>query len=168
MNRYVHTTRECSISQLDAGLLQAIREYFQVHQLGDPETAVRMCCETIASEHGSGRLAAFLDGNPDSTIHLGLLLTEDWLIWARRGDISGTVINGTRLIGLKVKTVITRRTKNMQLDITGIIGGTKNWARGSLEMGPELAAQKFCEEVERAVNTVNPPVKKSQLRWFGG
>jgi hypothetical protein len=162
-----HTTRECTLGELDAGLLQAIRTWFQAQGLGDPETEVRMCCETLASRQNTNRLAEFLNGRSDSTVHLGILLTKDTLIWARHGDVTGTVVNGTRLGGLHLKVLITRKTNNMQLEVTGKIVGSKDFVRGNLELGPEPAAQKFCQEVELAVKEINPPPKKGRLKWFG-
>jgi hypothetical protein len=163
----IRTTRECSISQLHPDLPQAVREYFLTHQLGDADVITRMCSETITERHNLSKLASILDGSPDTTIHLGLLLTEEWLVWARRGDISGTIVNGARLKGLQVRTMVEKRTNDYQLEITGRIGDTKDYVRGSLQLGPELAAQKFCEEVERVVNSVTPPPKKKKLNWFG-
>jgi hypothetical protein len=168
MSSYIRTTRECSVSQLHPGLSQAIQEYFQTHQLGDLDTGVLKCCETISEKRNLGKLASFLDGNPDTTIRFALLLTADWLIWAGSGDRSGIIVTGARLFGLQVKTFVARRTKYMQLELSGIIGDTKEYVRGILEMGPELAAQKFCEGVEQAVLKLNPPAKKTRLRWFGG
>ena len=168
MNTYNHTTRECSVSQLHPNLSQAVREYFQNHQLGDVDSVTRMCCETISEKRNPGKLASILDGSPDTTIHLGTLLTDEWLVWARTGDHSATIVNASRLKGLQVKLLIARRTKDMLLEISGMIGGTKDYVRGNLEMGPELAAQKFCEEVDRVVKIVTPPTKKGRLRWFGG
>lgn len=168
MSRYIRTTRECSVSQLHPSLVQAVREYFQKYQLGDVDTGVLKCCETISEERNAGRLSTFLDGNPDKVIRLALLHTADWLIWAASGDQSGIKVNGARLFGLKVKVFVARRSEYMQLEISGIIGNTKEYVRGTLEMGPELAAQKFCEEVEKAVLKVNPPVKRKFLGLMGG
>jgi hypothetical protein len=167
MSSYIRTTRECSASQLHPRLSQAIREYFQTHQLGDPANEIRLCCETIAEKRNSGKLASFLEDDPDTTIQLALLLTAEWFIWARNGDRSGTVVSGARLKGLQAKAFTLKRSNNMQLEISGMIGGTKDYVRGNLEMGPELAAQKFCEEVIQAVNKVTPPARKGRLKWFG-
>jgi hypothetical protein len=168
MSGYTRTTRECSVSQLHPTLSQAIREFFQTHQSGDVDTGVLKCCETTSEKRNPGKLASFLGGNPDTTIHLGILLTDEWLIWAGSGGRSGTKVNGIKLKGLQVKTFVARRTNYIQLEISGMIGGTKEYVRGILEMGPELAAQKFCEEVEQAVLKVNPSAKRPRLRWFGG
>jgi hypothetical protein len=167
MSSAIRTTRECNVSQLHPRLFQAVQEYFQTHHLGDPDTEIRMCCETVAVKRDLGKMVSFLEGDPDTTSQLALLLTNDWFIWARNGDQSGTVVSGAKLKGLQVKTFVVRRTRNLQLEISGMIGGTRDYVRGNLEMGSELAAQKFCEEVERVVHSVTPPARKSRLRWFG-
>jgi hypothetical protein len=167
MSSHTRSTREISFSQIHPRLSQAVREYFQTHQVGDPDTDIRLCCETVAKKHDRGRLATFLEGDSDTLVFLALLLTADWFIWARNGDKSGTIVNGARLKGLQVKTFVTKRTNTMQLEILGMIGGTREMVRGNLELGPEVEAQKFCEEVVRTVHSVTPPAKKSRLRWFG-
>jgi hypothetical protein len=40
--------------------------------------------------------------------------------------------------------------------------------RGYIGMGSEPAAQQFCEQVHQAVKQVNPPAKKSWLKWLTG
>jgi hypothetical protein len=168
MIRYIRTTRECPASQTHPGLYQAIREYFQKHELGDPDTEALMCCETVSQAQDPGRLVSFLDGNPDSVTHLAILLTADWLIWARTGDRSGTSVTGAKLKVIRVKPFVTRRTKDMQLDISGFIYDSKEYVRGSLVIGPDEAAQKLCEMVEEAVLKANPPSKRKFPRWMGG
>jgi hypothetical protein len=171
MSGYVRTTRECSVTQVQPGLYQAIRDYFQKHQLGDPETETRLCCETIAQKRDSDKLVSFLDpllnGDRDTTSHLAMLLTDEWFIWARSGDRSGTVINGARFKMLRVKAYVARRTKEMELEVNGFINNTKESVRGNLRMGPDLAAQKFCEEFGQAVIKANPPVKRTFLGMRG-
>jgi hypothetical protein len=168
MSNYTRTTRTCPVSQLNPGLSQPIREFFQTHQLGDAETGTLKCCETLSEKSASSKLAALLEGNPDTTSRLAILLTPDWLIWARSGDRTGTVVSGCKLIGLQVKAFTARRTQYMQLEVSAFIGDSKEYVRGNLELGPELAAQNFCEEVGQAVLKVNPPVKRKFPRWMGG
>jgi elongation factor P--beta-lysine ligase len=50
MSDYNRTTRECSVSQLRPELFQAIRAYFQEHQLGELETETLSCIETISQK----------------------------------------------------------------------------------------------------------------------
>jgi hypothetical protein len=172
MSGYKRTTRECTVTRVQPGLYQAIREYFQKHLLGDPETETHLCIETISQKRDSGGLFTFLDpllnGDLDTTSHLAMLLTSEWFIWARSGDRSGTVINGARFKMLRVKAYVARRTKEMELEVSGFINNTKESVRGTLRMGPDLAAQKFCEEIGQAVNKANPPVKKTFFGLKGG
>ncbi len=92
MSGYARTTRECPINQVHPGLYQIVREYFQKHQLGDPVTETRLCCETVAEKKEPAGLGVLLDPllneGSDSNFHLAMLLTADWLIWARSGDRS--------------------------------------------------------------------------------
>ncbi len=172
MSGYVRTTRQCPVAQVQPGLYQAIQDYFQKHQLGDPETETQLCIETISQKRDLGRLAIFLDPllneDLDTTSHLATLLTSEWFIWARNGDRSGTVINGARFKMIRVKAFVARGTNEMELEVSGFVNNTKESVRGNLRMGPELAAQKFCEEVEKAVLKVNPPVKRKFLGLMGG
>jgi hypothetical protein len=164
MSVYLRTTRECTVSQLAPSLSEAIRSYFQVHQIGDIESEPRMCCETIAEKRNTGSLANLMEGSRDTSNHLVTILTPDWLVWASSGDQTGMVVSGAMLKVVKVKAFVSRRSKDMGLDVAGFINGSKEYVRGNLEMGPELAAQKFCEEVGQAVNKQLPPPKK---RFFG-
>jgi hypothetical protein len=165
---YNRTTRECSANQIHPSLYPAIREYFQTHQLGDLDMETLLCCETISEKRNPGKLASFLEGNPDSITHLAILLTAEWLIWARNGDRSGTIVTGAKLKVIQVNALVARRTKGMELEVSGFIAGSKEYVRGNLEMGPDVAAQKFCEVVGQAVLKANPPAKRKFPRWMGG
>lgn len=168
MSGYTHTTRDCPVNQLHSELSQAVREYFQTHLLGEPGLETIRCCETIIQRQDSGRLVTLLEGPGDTTAYLAILMTPELLVWARSGDKSGTAVNGILLKSIKVKTYGTKRSNNMQLDITGLLAYSKEYVHGALELGPEPAAQSFCEEVMRVVHKENPPVKRSLRRWFGG
>ena len=164
MSAYNRSTRACVVSQLTPELSKAIVEYFQNHQLGDPTTEVLSCCETISTKRNLGKLVDLLEGNPDTTSHLALLLTADWFIWARSGDQSQTTVTGARFKMIRVKAFVSRRTKDMQLEVAGFVNDTKESVRGNLQMGPDLAAQKFCDAIGEAVDKANPPVKR---KFFG-
>jgi len=172
MSDYTRTTRECSVSQLHPSLSQAVQEYLQTHPLGYVDAGTLLCCEITSKKRDHGKfvasLASFLEGNPDTTTHLAILLTEEWLIWARNGDRSGTVITAAMLNGIQVKAFTSRRSKEMELEVSAFIGDSKDFVRGNLTMGPEMAAQKFCEKVVQAVTKINPPKKSKFPRWMGG
>jgi hypothetical protein len=169
MSDYNRTTRECSVNQLHPELRQAIRSYFQEHDLGNLEAETLMCCETISEKKNIGRPVSLLKGAEDTTIHTGMLLTSQWLIWARRGDQSGIVLNAADLKEIQAKTYTSILTQDTGLEIFGYIGNTKSQVRGYVGMGTELSAQKFCEEVDKAISNVQPPpTKKSWPKWLGG
>ena len=168
MSGYTRTTRDCPVSQLHHELSQAIRGYFQSHQLGDADTETRLCCETISEKRDSSRLVSILEGDDDTTSHLAILMTSDWLIWARSGDKSSTIVVGAKLKLIKVKVFVAKRSKDMQLEISGFTADTKDYVRGNLELGPEPAAQRFCERVAETALKENPPTQRKLLRWFGG
>jgi hypothetical protein len=162
---YTSTTRECSASQIHPSLYRLTKEFFQTHQLGDLDTETLECCETISEKQNPGKLSSFLDGNPDSTIHLAILLTAEWLIWGRSGDRSDAIVTGTKLNLIRVKAFVTKRTKDMQLEVSGFMTDSKEYVLGNLGMGPDLAAQKFCEAIQRAVLKANPPAKRKVFGW---
>lgn len=168
MSDYYRTTRECSLGQLRPELLYAIREYFQKHRLGDLETETLSCCETTSEKKNVGRLASLLSDDPDTIAYTGVALTSQWLIWARSGDRSGTVVNAAELKEIQVKVFASRLTQDTGLEIVGYIGDSKGRVRGYLGMGPELAAQKFCEQVQQAIAKVKPPARRGLPRWLGG
>jgi len=167
MSRYNRTTRECPVSQLHPELYQAVEKFFRTHQLGDMTSETRRCCETISENQNTNSLISFLEGNLDRTSRLAILMTSEWLIWVRSGDLSGIHTTGAKLKAIRAKLFITRRTKEMQLDISGFIADTKEYVRGTLELGAEPAAQSFCEDVERTLLKENPPEKGSLSGWFG-
>ena len=168
MFEYTRSTRIAPVSQINSSLSQAIREFFQAHQVGDPETETVLCCETIARRDDPGKLVTWLDGNVDTSVHLAIVLTKDWLIWARIGDQTGLVVTGAKLQVIKVKAFVKRSSKEMELEITGFMAGTKEYVRGNLQLGPEPAAQKFCDAVVPAVLGATPPSKSKFPRWLGG
>ena len=164
MSGYTRTTRICPVSQINSSLAQVLREYYQAHQLGDPETETVLCSETISRRDPPGKLVSILDGDSDTDIHLAILLGTEWLIWARHGDQTGAVVTGARLQVIKVKAFVRRRSKDMELEVSGFIADTKEYVRGNLELGPDPAAEKFCQAVVAAVQTAKPPAKK---KFFG-
>ena len=167
MSNYNRKTRECSVSQMQPELRQAIQNYFQEHGLGDPETESLMCCETISEKKDVGKLANLLGGEADTTVHMGVLFTSEMLIWARKGNKSDMVLNAANLKEIQVRAYDAMLTKETGLEIHGKIGNSKGRVGGFICMGPESAAQNFIETIVDKINEVNPPSKKKGIaRWF--
>jgi hypothetical protein len=163
MSDYHRFTRECSFGQLRPELVQAIREYARDHrELGNVEVEVLMCCETTSEKKGAGALAVLLGDNPDTILYTGMVVTPQWLIWARYGDKSGTRVSSARLQDVQVRAYTSLLVQDTGLEVSGYIADSKARVRGYIGMGPEPAAQKFCDQVQKAIEKVNPrPAKKS-------
>ncbi len=168
MSDYNRTTRECPVSQLHPELLGAIQSYFLEHQLGDLETETLLCCETISTKKDFGKLSALLKGVLDTTIHMGMLLTSQQLIWVRKGDRSGILLTAANLKDIQVRAYTSMFTKDAGLEIFGYISDSKSNVRGYIGMGADAATQNFCEEVRKAIAEANPPTKNSLPKWLGG
>jgi hypothetical protein len=167
MSAYIRFTRECSLGQLRPELVQAIREYAQNHrELGNVEIEVLMCCETISRKKSTDALATLLGDEPDTTVYTGMLVTPQWLIWARSGDQSGIVVSSAKLQDVQVRAFASRLVKDTGMEVSGYIGDSKGRMRGYIGMGPEPAAQKFCEQVQKAIEKVTPKPAKRRIRWF--
>lgn len=168
MSQYDRTTRNCLVSELPPELLQAIRDYSQAQQLGDVEAETLLCCETVSTKKSAGRRPAWLEGELDATLHTGLLLTPQWLIWARQGDRTRPVVMAANLKDIQVKAYTSWLTKDTGLEIVGYMEATRRRARGYVGLGTDAAAQEFCEAVKEAINKVNPPVQRRLPKWLGG
>ena len=166
MSDYHRFTRECSFGQLRPELARAIREYAQNHcEVDNVEGEVLMCCETTSEKKRAGALAALLGGNPDTILYTGMVVTPQWLIWARYGDQSGLRVSSARLQDVQVSVYASLLVQDTGLQVSGYVGDSKAKVRGYIGMGPEPAAQKFCEQVQKAIEQVSPKPAKKRL-WF--
>jgi hypothetical protein len=168
MSDYNRTTRECPVSQLHPEVRKALRKYFQEHELGNLETETLVCCETVSEKKSAGGLASWLNDELDTTIHTGMILTSEWLIWVRSGDKSGTLLAAASLKNITVREYFSILTQDTGLEVTGFLEDSKSRIQGNIAMGRDLAAQKFCDEVKQAITKANPPTKKGWPKWMGG
>ncbi|MGC9395960.1 MAG: hypothetical protein ACP5J4_14040 [Anaerolineae bacterium] len=168
MSTYHRTTRECLVSELRSELYQAVQDYFRAQQLGDPETEALICCETTSTKKSAGRLASWLGSEGEAIIYTGMLLTSQRLIWARSASGSDVLLTAAALKEIRVRAYTSPLTRDTGLEVFGFIEGSKGRVRGYIGMGPETAAQKFCDAVVQAVEALNPPVKRKLFGWLIG
>ncbi len=167
MSDYTRTTRECPLNQIPHEPRQAIRDHFQEHELGDPESVTLMCCETVSERKSVSKLPAWLEGEQDKRVHTWMLLTSKWLIWVRSGDQTGVILKAADLNMIRVKEYKSILNRDVGLAIYGYIGESKNRVRGYIGMGAESVAQEFCEQVKSAIDELKPVSKKrGWFRWF--
>jgi hypothetical protein len=166
---YHRSTRECALAELKPELNQAIHEYLSRQRLSNVEVEVLMCCETISEKKPIGSLEAFLGGDPDTILHTGMLVTPHWLVWARSGDKTGTIVQSAQLQDIKAQVYSSQLVKDNGLELYGYIGNSTRRVRGYIGLGPEEAAQKFCQTVIEAIDKATPkkPPLKRRVKFFG-
>jgi|WetSurMetagenome_2_1015567.scaffolds.fasta_scaffold1077480_1 hypothetical protein len=167
MSDYLRTTRECSVSELHPELIQAIQNYFQEHALGNIQSDILLCCETVSRKKNTSSMALWLDGRPDTTTYTGMVLTSKWLIWAHQGDHSETQVHAASLNEIQTEFYTPFLSKDAGLRIVGFVGDKNIRMRGYIGMENNQSAQKFCEEVQQAILKANPPVKNDLFKWLG-
>jgi hypothetical protein len=165
MNNTIRTTRMCPVTQLHPLLLQTFEEYFQSHHLGDPATETLLCCETLTRKENEDKLATWLGGDPDTTQYLGLILTEDRLLWARSGNQSKIIMIGAYLRDIRLQIFVSRSGDLFELRLSGIVGDSKDRVKGNLVLGAGPDAQKFCEQAKKASDEARPPSKGLRFPW---
>lgn len=168
MSQYNRTTRECSVNQLRPELFLAVRNYFQENKLGDLETTPILCYETTSRKKATNKLISWMNDGMDTTIYMGVLFTPDWLIWVRSGDKSGVQLSSADLKQIAVRIYISLLAKEYGLEISGHIEGSKGMMRGVIAMESSSIAQTFCDELNKAIDKVNPPAQRGLSKWWGG
>jgi hypothetical protein len=167
-NRY---TRECSFSELRPELIEAMRDYFENQKMVGIEVDILMCCETTSekktSDENTGVLAFLTESDPDTTVYTGMFVTPQWLVWARSGDKSGTLVTSAHFRNVKVKPYSSRFNDDTGLEVSGFIGDAPGRVKGYIGMGPEEAAQKFCEEVVQAADKVRKQARPKRRIKLG-
>jgi hypothetical protein len=145
-----------------------MQEYFQAHNLGEVEAETLLCCETVSEKKAGSLLSGWLETDMDTTTYIDLVLTAQSLVWARSGDRSGLHVVGAKLMNIRTRSQVSLFSKDFGLEINGLIEDAKSNIRGIIGLGPEPAAQKFCDEVYQAIEKINPtPVRKFPA-WMGG
>jgi hypothetical protein len=99
-------------------------------------------------------------------IYTAVLLTATELIWARGALQDEIKVNGADLKFIRVKPYASMFISDSGLQVSGIIGNSAT--AGYIGMGPEPAAQKFCEEVQQAIAKINPSSTRKWPSWMGG
>lgn len=167
MSDYNRSTIECSVKQLRPELRRALDEYFQKNSLGDIETETVMCCETVSERKEPNWLASLFGEKVGPPIYTATLLTSAQLIWARGTLQSEIRVTGADLKFIRAKPYSSMFMSDNGLQVSGIIANSAT-ASGYIGMGPEPAAQKFCEEVRQAIAKVNPSSTRKWPSWMGG
>ena len=165
MNNYKRQTRACTFEELQPALQQALRAYFSKHELTGLETQILICCETRSERQKTSALETLLGEDRDLVYYLAAFMTPEWLVWARSGDHTKTVVVAAKLKDIHVRPMAFLMVKDTGLNIEGFVDGSFSKIHGYIGLGPEPAAEEFCKVVEDAVEVANPP--RRLLDLFG-
>jgi hypothetical protein len=168
MGDYIRSTRECPVNQVRPELRRALEEYFQKNSLSDLEAETILCCETVSEKKADSWLDTLLGGKEEPVIYTAMLLTSTHLIWARGGQKSSINVNIADLRFIHVKPFSSLFIKDTGLEISGLLGNSKGMKLGYIGMGPEPITQKFCDEVQQAIDKVHPPSASKWPAWMRG
>jgi hypothetical protein len=157
LSNYKRSTRACTFEEIHPILKQALRAYFFEHEISDVETQILICCETLSEREKTSALETLLKEHGDLIYYLAAFLTPEWLFWARSGNQTKTIVVGARLKDIHARQRASLLLKDFGIDIEGFVDGSFSKIHGSLYLGPEPAAEEFCQAVEKAVNAANPP-----------
>ena len=150
MSDYHRTTRACAPAQLKPELLQAIRAYAASHSLGSVESESKLCVETHSEKKKKGLFGALGGGDPDPFHDTALLLTPAWLIWARTGPKSCTVVSAARLREAQVSAFESKLIPDTGLEVQTPVAGSAEPVVAFIPLGAEAAAS-ITEQVKAAV-----------------
>ena len=169
MADYHRYTRECSFGQFRPELMQAMRDYIENQKLVGIEVDILMCCETTSEkktpgEKNTGVLAFLAGDDPDTVVYTGMFVTPEWLVWARAGDKSGTLVTSANFKNVHVRPFASSLTKDTGLEVSGFIGDSPGRVKGYIGMGPEEAARKFCDAVVQAAEKVRKEARAGKRR----
>jgi hypothetical protein len=167
MTEYRRNTRACTLDHLRPELARAVRDHLPTVGLAEAAHDTWVVCETTSDKINTSRLDALFDGDPDTVSYLALILTPDRLIWARSGDHSTTVAASALLKDLRVRVFRPRGTQDFGLQLNVRTGGLRASVSGQLLMGPEPAAEKFCEELGQAMHGLLKLQPKRRPPWPG-
>ena len=168
MSIYQRTTRKCSVTQIKPELRQALQAFFQKHDLGNLVEESLSCCETRSESQPGSWLSSWLDDKSETEISSAIVLTARSLVWARVGNQSPARVAGADLRNIRAKIHLSLFSKEPGLEVSGLLMDAKNVMHGVIALGPEPAAQVFCEEVQQAIEKINPTPERKWPAWMGG
>ncbi len=158
MKIYKRSTRACYFPELKPEIIQAVRDYVNRYDLGDIERQILICCETVSEKLKKGGLfgSSIGDPDPDKVHHVGMLVTPEWLVWARHGEKSGTRLSAARLKEIEIRDLLGRfkdfkvKLEDDGISVFGFINRSSERVTAMIGLGPEQAAQDFRTVLQEA------------------
>lgn len=149
MNTITRTTHACTMETLDGDLKAAMRAHGTKYGLGDIESDILLCCETISIRQKKG----LFGGN--KTTRSAVYVTPKWLVWADSTDRNDADVGTAQLKRIDVRDYQTTAsyaiTPDQGLNITGRYTDKNKTGITFIVLGSEPDGQKFRQVLEEAL-----------------
>jgi hypothetical protein len=150
MNITTRKTRACTLETLDISLKTAIRAHATKYGLGDIESDILLCCETISVSQKKG-----LFGGIKSTLS-AVYVTPKWLVWADSTDRNDAGVGTAELRHLGVRDYQTTASyavsPDQGLNITGRYTDKNKTGIAFIALDTDSDGQMFRQVLEEAVS----------------
>lgn len=148
MNTITRATRACTMGTLDGDLKAAMRAHVTKYGLGDIESDILMCCETISVLRKKGLFGGI------KTTRSAVYITPKWLVWADGTDRNDADAGTAQLNHIDVRDYQTTAsyaiTPDQGLNITGRYTDKNKTGITFIMLGTEPDGQKFRQVLEEA------------------
>ena len=142
-------TRTCTVEMLDEGLKAAIRAHGMKYGLGDIESDVLMCCETISIQQKKG-----LFGGIKTTVS-AVFVTPKWLVWVDSNERNDAGASTAQLKHIDVRDYRTTANYTIMpdqgLNVTGRYTDRNKTGITFIVLDSEPDGQKFRQVLDQAL-----------------
>ena len=142
-------TRTCTVEMLDEGLKAAIRAHGMKYGLGDIESDVLMCCETISVQQKKG-----LFGGIKTTLS-AVFVTPKWLVWVDSNERNDAGASTAQLKHIDVRDYRTTANYTIMpdqgLNVTGRYTDRNKTGITFIVLDSEPDGQKFRQVLDQAL-----------------
>jgi len=149
MNMTSRKTRACTLEKKDEGLKAAIRAHGIKYGLGDIESDVLMCCETISVQQKKGLLGGI------KTTLSAVYVTPKWLVWVDSNERNDAGASTAQLKHIDVRDYQTTASyaimPDQGLNVTGRYTDRNRTGITFIVLDSEPDGQKFRQVLDEAL-----------------
>lgn len=153
MNKITRTTHSCAIADLDASLRARIQAHISQYELGDIESDVLFCCETISVWYKRNIL-----GTKTETSVSAAYVTPKWLVWADSTSRNDASVGSAQLKQIDVNdyetTAMFPIAPDHGINVTGRYTDKNKTGMTFIVLGPDSAGDNFRKILEEAMRKI--------------
>jgi hypothetical protein len=150
MNAYTRSTRECAFADLRPELVTAIRDHIEKYKLGDVESSLLICCETISTIQKTG----FLTHGVETTL-AGMFVTTQLLVWTNGKKKDNPNVRSALLRNIDAQdfenTAMYQVNPDSGMNITGRYTDVTKHGQAFIGLGTDPAGEKFRQVLQHAI-----------------